>query len=293
MSNTRIPYALSDHLSPLAPLDGRPVLVHVVVNIEHWSFDAPMPRKLLASPHGRDHVPDLPNYSWVEYGMRAGLPRLLRALATRGLPASASINAAVVDAYPAAAAAVTAAGWELVGHGVTQRSLPGSPDEAAVITESLARLEAFSGTRPRGWLGPGLAETARTPDLLSAAGVEYVFDWVIDDVPLWLHAQPRPLVALPYALELNDSILYAAQWYGADEFERRVAATLAVAEAEAQRSATVITLGLHPHLMGVRHRIGAFERALDRLLASPHTVFTTGRRMFEWYTAQCPAPGGS
>lgn len=293
MSNTRIAYELSDRLPPLVPLDGRAVLVHVVVNIEHWSFDAPMPRKLLISPHGRDDVPDLPNYSWVEYGMRAGLPRLLRALATRGLPASASLNASVIDAYPAAAEAVTAAGWELVGHGVTQRSLPGSPDEAAVIADSLARLEAFSGTRPRGWLGPGLAETIRTPDLLAAAGIEYVFDWVIDDIPVWLHAQPRPLVALPYTLELNDSILYAAQWYEADEFERRVAATLAVAESEAERSATVITLGLHPHLIGVRHRIGALERTLDRLLASPHTTFTTGRRMFEWYTAQCPAPGGS
>lgn len=293
MSNTRIPYELSDHLPRLTPLDGRPVLVHIVVNVEHWSFDAPMPRKLLTSPHGRDDVPDLPNYSWVEYGMRAGLPRLLRALATRGLPASASLNASVIDAYPAAAEAVTAAGWELVGHGVTQRSLPSSPDEAAVIADSLGRLEAFSGTRPRGWLGPGLAETLTTPDLLAAAGIEYVFDWVIDDIPVWLHAQPRPLVALPYTLELNDSILYAAQWYDADEFERRVAAALAVAESEAQRSATVITLGLHPHLIGVRHRIGALERTLDRLLASPHTVFTTGRRMFEWYTAQCPAPGGS
>jgi hypothetical protein len=98
---------------------------------------------------------------------------------------------------------------------------------------------------------------------------------------------------LPYALELNDSVLYAAQWHSAEKFERRVAATLAMAEAEAERSASVITLGLHPHLIGVPHRIGALERTLDWLLASPHTIFTTGRDMFEWYTAQCPAPDGS
>src|SRR5262245_39658227 len=198
-----------------------------------------MPRKILGSPHGRDNVPDLSNYGWVEYGMRAGLPRMLRALNGRGLPASASMNASVIDAYPAAAEAIAASGWEMLGHGVTQRSLPGSDDEAAVVAETLDRIEAFGGKRPRGWLGPGLAETMDTPDVLSAAGIEYVFDWVVDDVPLWLIATPRPMVALPYAMELNDSVLYAAQWHPADEFERRVAATLAVAEAESERSATV------------------------------------------------------
>jgi hypothetical protein len=102
VSNPRIPYELSDQLPPLHPLGDKRLLVHLVVNVEHWPFDAPMPRKLLGSPHGRDNVPDLPNFGWVEYGMRAGLPRILRALAARGLPASASMNASVIEAYPAA-----------------------------------------------------------------------------------------------------------------------------------------------------------------------------------------------
>jgi allantoinase len=289
VSNPRIPYELSDQLPPLRPLGDKRLLVHLVVNVEHWPFDAPMPRKLLGSPHGRDNVPDLPNFGWVEYGMRAGLPRILRALAARGLPASASMNASVIEAYPAAAAAILDAGWELVGHGLTQRSLPGS-DEAAVVAEALDRLEAFSGTRPRGWLGPGLAETVHTPDVLAAAGIEYVYDWMIDDVPLWLSATPRPIVAMPYTMELNDSVMYAGQWHPAQEFERRVTATLAALEQETADSAKVLTLGLHPHLVGVAHRIAAFERSLDRLLASPQTTFTTGASMLSWYTAQVSGP---
>ena len=287
MSNPRIPYELSGQLPPLAPLDGKRLLVHLVVNVEHWPFAAPMPRKLLGGPHGRDNVPDLPNFSWVEYGMRAGLPRILRALAARGLPASASMNASVIDAYPAAAAAILQAGWEVVGHGLTQRSLPGT-DEAAVVAQTLDRLEAFTGTRPRGWLGPGLAETLDTPDVLAAAGIEFVYDWMIDDVPLWLSATPAPIVAMPYTIELNDSVMYAAQWHPAEEFERRVAATLAALEEETAGTAKVLTLGLHPHLIGVPHRIAAFERSLDRLLASPQTTFTTGARMLSWYTEQVP-----
>ena len=59
---------------PLAGLDGRPILVHLVVNVEHWPFDQPMPRTILTPPHGIGNVPDVPNFSWAEYGLRCGLP---------------------------------------------------------------------------------------------------------------------------------------------------------------------------------------------------------------------------
>ena len=53
-------------------------MVHLVVNVEHWQFDQPMPRKLLTAPQGIEMTPDVPNYSWAEYGMRCGMPRILK-----------------------------------------------------------------------------------------------------------------------------------------------------------------------------------------------------------------------
>mgnify|MGYP003339962218 CR=1 FL=1 len=70
---------------PLPPLDGKRILVHLVVNVESWQFDQPMPRTIVTPPHGRETVPDVPNFSWADYGMRAGLPRILKAFAERGL----------------------------------------------------------------------------------------------------------------------------------------------------------------------------------------------------------------
>ena len=66
---------MSSQRRKLAPPDGKPLIVHVVVNVEHWQFDQPMPRKALTSPHGAEAVPDVPNFSWAEYGMRVGMPR--------------------------------------------------------------------------------------------------------------------------------------------------------------------------------------------------------------------------
>ena len=76
MSNPRVPFRLSSERPPLMPLDGGHILAHIVVNVEHWPFDRPMPRTLLTPPHGKETVPDVPNFSWAEYGLRCrGLQR--------------------------------------------------------------------------------------------------------------------------------------------------------------------------------------------------------------------------
>jgi peptidoglycan/xylan/chitin deacetylase (PgdA/CDA1 family) len=269
----------------LAPPAAGAIIVHLVVNVEHWQFDQPMPRTILTPPHGQATIPDLPNFSWVDYGMRAGLPRILEAITARGLPASTSCNASVIDAYPSAAAAMRDAGWEFIGHGVHQRALNHSEvGEADVIALALDKISAFTGTRPRGWLSPGLRETFESPDILKQAGIDYVFDWVIDDLPSWLQTKAGPLLALPYNLELNDSIIYAVEKHSSPEFLLRLQRTLALFSREAAQQPRVLALGLHPHLIGVPHRFGYFEDMLDILLATPEVCFMTGGQIADWFT---------
>lgn len=203
--NPRIPFRLSSDRPRLDPLQGKPLMVHVAVNIEYWPFERPMPRGIIPAPHGAASVPpDVPNYAWVEYGMRSGMPRLLSMLGARGLPGSALMNAQVADVYPSLANAVVQAGWELVGHGRFQQSLKQADDEAEVIRRSLDRLERLAGRRPRAWLGPGLAETEHTPDILKAEGVDFLHDFVLDDLPVRMRTKHGLMVALPYTFELND-----------------------------------------------------------------------------------------
>tara|TARA_Y100001936_G_scaffold254141_1_gene325573 strand:+ start:11416 stop:12219 length:804 start_codon:yes stop_codon:yes gene_type:complete len=265
-------------------------MVHLVVNVENWLFDNAMPRKILTAPHGLEQVPDIPNYSWAEYGMRCGMPRLLDCFAERGLPASVSLNAGVIEAYPSLAAAMRDAGWEFIGHGVHQKSIQGEADEAALINQSLTLIEDFTGKRPGGWLGPGLKETVDTPDILKAQGVEYVFDWVVDDLPCWMTTAHGPLLSMPYALEINDSIVYAVEKHASPEMFRRLADTLEVFGREAASQPRVLTLGLHPHLIAVPHRMVYLEKMLDLLQDHPDTIFMTGRNIADWFATECPPP---
>ena len=107
-----------------------------------------------------------------------------------------------------------------------------------------------------------------------------------------MRAAPRPLLALPYALELNDSVIHAVEKHATGEFGRRLDHTLNVYAREAAASGMprVLTLGLHPHLMGVPHRYPDFEAMLDRLQRHSMTRFVTGAELYAWYADQCSPP---
>lgn len=284
-NNPRVPYTLSDERAPLAPPQGKGIIVHVAVNVETWPFDQPMPRKLLPGPHGVDSLPDVPNFSWVEYGLRAGMPRLFELFASRAVPVSAVMNAGICDDYPRLAERIGEAGWEIMGHGYRQKPLAADGSEAELIEACLERVRKFYGRPPRGWLGPGLKETADTPEILKAAGIEYVCDWTLDDVPDWLATKHGPLVAVPYTVEINDVPIYAIQQHSSDEIERRFRDTLECYAEEAQRQPRIFTIALHPHIIAVPHRIAYLRRMIDELKARPDTIFMTGARIADWFVA--------
>ncbi len=287
--NPRIPFALSSERPALPDLEGKRLIVNVVVNIEYWPFDRAMPRGILPAPHGaKVEPPDVPNYSWVEYGMRCGMPRLFDMLAARGIKASAFMNAQVADVYPALAKAVVEADWELVGHGWFQRSLKQSEDEAAEIQQCLARLKALSGRRVRGWFGAGGGESSDTPEHLKRAGLDFIHDWLVDDLPVWMTTWEGPMLCLPYTWELNDVPAWVVHSHGSDELLRRLEATLAVLERELERNPRIVTFGLHPHIVGVPHRAYYLEKAFDLLAQRSDTVFVTSSRIADWYTAADP-----
>lgn len=258
---------------------GPRLAVQLVLNVEHWPLSRPLPRQLLPSPHGRTVHPDVANLSWVEYGLRAGMRRVLTCL--QGIDAVAvSLNSGIVEQCPAIAAAIRDRGWEIVGHGTSQQSLQSSPDERAEIAAVTAQVADYFGVPPRGWLGPGVVETWDTMTVLRESGYRYVLDWTIDDRPLVMTAGDGDLLAVPYTLELNDSVLYAAQWYSSGELARRFRRSLE--ELTREPGPAVISVGLHPHLIGVPHRMAELREIVDLVRAHPEAGFVTPGAVASW-----------
>jgi peptidoglycan/xylan/chitin deacetylase (PgdA/CDA1 family) len=268
------------------PGGGR-LIVWPVVNVERWSIANPMPRQALVAPTGAALQPDLPNWAWHEYGMRVGFWRLRAMFAGLGIRPTLSINASVISAYPAIATAARDDGWEFMGHGWLQVPLHRVDDQAAMIARVVAEIEAFTGRRCTGWLGPGLTETPETPDLLAAAGIRWTGDFVLDDLPARIATAHGELLALPYSVELNDVPVVAIQHGDEAELPRRarLQAARLIAEAEAADSVKAMGIALHPYLSGVPHRIAAIEALFAGLAADPRIAFLQGDAIADWYRA--------
>jgi allantoinase len=163
----RAPYSAIVDRPPLHLPNRARIVVWTVVNLEFWSISRPMARQVLPAPTGEVQLPDVPNWAWHEYGMRVGFWRFFDLFGRLGIRPTLSINARVCAAYERVASAARDADWEFVGHAWEQLPIHKVDDQRAMIAKSLDALEHFTGTRPRGWLGPGLTETFETPELLA------------------------------------------------------------------------------------------------------------------------------
>lgn len=130
---------------------------------------------------------------------------------------------------------------------------------------------------------PGLSETARTPELLRQAGVEYVADWVADEVPFWLQTTYGLLLALPYSIEINDMELILRQRRSAPEFRERLIDQYEQLWRDGDRVARVMAIALRPFLIGQPHRIRCLAEVLDYLRSRSGVWFATGSEIARYY----------
>ena len=279
----RAPFSAIADRAPLKLPGGARVIVWPIVNVENWDIEGPMARTVLPPPGHQVHIPDLPNWTWQEYGMRVGFWRFLEALESRDIRATLSINGSVCDVYPRLATVAHEAGWEFMGHSYVQKPMHLVEDQPAAIQETIEAVKRITGSAPRGWLGPGLTQTFDTPDHLAAAGIEYIGDWVYDDEPTVLKTSHGPLYTLPYTVELNDIPMMAIQHHSARELFDRSMDQFERFYAEGETSARIMSIAVHPYISGVPHRIKYFEAIFDEIAKYEGVLFWTGDQILDWF----------
>lgn len=282
----RIPYQASVDRPRLRLPGNARVAVWVILNVEEWQIERPMPRTVLPPPMGQPLLPDVPNWSWHEYGMRVGFWRQHKALVDRGFPVTLAINGNVCNSYPRIAEAGRDAGWEFMGHGFVQGPMHKVADQDGAIRDTVETIRAFTGTAPRSWESPGLTETEETLDLLRKHGIEYVADWVIDDLPQEVETPHGVVTTVPYTVEINDIAVHALQHHAAEEFYRRGRDQFDRLYAEGAENARVMSISIHPYITGVPHRIAYLERLLDHVKAHEGVALMTASEIGDWYRAE-------
>tara|TARA_B110000902_G_scaffold19111_1_gene21801 strand:+ start:1865 stop:2740 length:876 start_codon:yes stop_codon:yes gene_type:complete len=280
----RLPYQAIVDRPKLKLPDGKRIAVWVILNVEEWGIERPMPRTVLPPPMGQPLLPDVPNWSWHEYGMRSGFWRQHQALTSRNIPTTMAINGNVCNSYPRVASAGLDAGWEFMGHGFLQGPMHNLEDQRGAIHLAMDTIERFTGTRPTSWESPGLTETPETLDLLRESGVKYVADWVLDDLPQEVETPHGTITTIPYTVEMNDITVYALQQHQSDEFLRRGRDQFDRLYAESADNARVMAISIHPYVTGVPHRIRYLEELLDYVGGHEGVSWMTASEIGDWYT---------
>jgi allantoinase len=274
--------AIVDRPKLKLPQDNR-IVVWTIVNLEFWDIQKPMARQVIPAPTGASLLPDVPNWSWHEYGMRVGFWRFHQLYERLGIKPTLSINAKVCQEYPRVAQACRDAGWEFMGHSYQQGPIHKEEDQAAMIRKSLDVIQEFTGKRPVGWLGPGLTQTLETPDYLTQEGIQYIGDWVYDDEPTEIRTQNGPLITLPYSIETNDIPVMAVQYHEADYWTQKCIDSFDCLYQEGEDRAKILAIAIHPYISGQPFRIKYLEKVYDYISQFDGVLHWNGEQILDWY----------
>src|SRR5262249_26506995 len=134
-----------------------------------------------------------------DYGNRAGVWRVMQALAQFDVRASVSLNAAMCDHMPDIVEECVRLKWELFSHGIyNTRLISGlSEDEVReIIRDSIDTIKRHSGQEVTGWLAPAISATETFFDLLPEFGITYTLDMVPDDQPVPIKVRRGRLISI-------------------------------------------------------------------------------------------------
>ncbi len=253
---------------------GKRLAVHLSLNVEHFAFGEGLGNDY-AAPHPQ---PNQRGFAWRDYGNRVGAWRLLELAEAFDLPYALLTNSELYDYCPEMIKAFSDRGDEIVGHGRTnsERQVDMSTnEERACIFEAAATIEKHEGARPRGWLAPYISQSHDSLDLLKEAGFGYMMDWALDDQPVWFRTRHGPILSVPYAHDLNDSLECVSRRTPSQLFCENLIDQFDELLEESVRRPLVMPIVLHSFILGQPYRLRQFRRVIEHIMRHRERIWLT------------------
>lgn len=276
--------------------NGARLAINLVINYEEGSerngLDGDVEREPLVE--AKYDVPEgereLFTESTFEYGSRVGIWRLIEALDTYGVTATIFATAVAMERNKRVTDAFIAHNYDIVGHGY--RWLPHTGMERDLekqqIQDCVKVLQELTGRKVKGWFTRP-PNTVNTRSLLAECGLMYDAGSVSDDIPYWEDVDGKPFLVVPYSLDVNDTKFFKGQFFTADDFARYAIDCFDVLVAESARRPRVMSIGLHPRIIGRPARLAGLLKVLD-VVAGRADVWIAGRdQIADFWAESFPA----
>ena len=163
------------------------------------------------------------------------------------------------------------ADWEIACHGYRWLNYQQIPEalEREHIGRAIEMHQHLTGEKPLGWYTGRDSPNTRQL-ILEHDHFLYDSDAYADDLPYWLPAPGRPHLVIPYTLDVNDMRFNAVQGFNSgDQFFTYLKVAFDCLFEEGQTTPKMLSIGLHPRIIGKPGRIQALKRFLDYLEQHP------------------------
>jgi peptidoglycan/xylan/chitin deacetylase (PgdA/CDA1 family) len=213
--------------------------------------------------------PNASTLSQGQYGARQGLPRVVRLLDRKRIPATFFIPSVSLAIAPEMATLIKRSGRHEFGvHGWIHEMNATLPDstERALLTRALTELTRLTGTKPTGYRAPSWNFSPNTLGILRDLGFRYESSLMADDdaYELLQNGEATGMVELPVEWILDDAPLLNP--LGARYSSPRDVARVWMDEFDkAYEEGSMFVLTMHPHVSGHRSRIVALELLLAHI----------------------------
>jgi hypothetical protein len=122
---------------------------------------------------------------------------------------------------------------------------------------------------------------------LAEHGIEFVCDWVNDDLPYAMKTATGRLHSMPYAHEISDATIIWQHHRSAEVFANQVRDYLDYMLGEAGRyGGRILGLALTPWITGQPHRIAALRQLLHHVHSHVGVWSTTAHEILAEFKAQ-------
>ncbi len=221
---------------------------------------------------GAQPYPDMrhPNMESIyEFGSRAGFWRLYRLFTERDIPVTVFGVAMAMERNRQAVDAMLRADWEVASHGYRWIDYQhmNVQQEIEHLHQAIDIHTRLTGSPPEGlYLGRTSPNTHRIT--AEHGGFVYSADSYADELPYWITRYKKPLLMVPYTLDVNDMRFATAQGFNTgDQFHAYLKDTFDTLYLEGERSPKLMSVGLHCRLVGRPGRARALARFLDYILS--------------------------
>lgn len=281
--------------APLRFPNGARVALIVTINLEYWEDMRPGQKEPLFAggpatiPHALPgDTWDTANWTWREYGQRVGVWRVIEAFDRADVKPSCTSNGLTILERRRIIDAVNERGWEIVPHNWAQNALltyyAHDPDgERAIIKRTLDAYQSALGRPAKAWLSSAIRGTRRTPAYLKEFGLIAYCDYLNDDQPYMIETTHGPIVCIPYSNDVNDFNMFARGSASTRDGMDMLIACLDQLHEEGAESGRLMNFGLHPHVIGQAHRVGALREFLSYAKSLDDVWITNREELATWY----------